>query len=151
MRLIDPEGRQLGIFPLYKALQKASDYNLDLVEVAPNAVPPVCKIMDYGKYRFQQTKKVGKQKTISLKEIKLRPMIGNHDLDMKIKNIRKFIEDGDRVKLTMFFRGREILHPENAYKVFDKIKDNISDIANIETGPTLEGKRMLMIIVPKGG
>jgi translation initiation factor IF-3 len=132
-------------------LFRASKHNLDLVEVAPNASPPVCKIMDYGKYRFQQSKKHARQKTISLKEIKVRPRIGDNDLEMKIRNINRFIKDGDRVKITMFFKGREIVHASFADKVFNKIKAELVDNAQIETEPRREGNRITMIVVPKGG
>lgn len=141
----------MGIVPIQEALNKASRYNLDLVEVAPSASPPVCKIMDYGKYRFQQSKKHAKQKTVSLKEIKVRPRIGDNDLDMKIRNILRFLKDGDRVKITMFFRGREIVHASIADKVFDRIKAQIDETAQIELEPRREGKRITMIVVPKGG
>lgn len=141
----------MGIVPIDEALKRASKYNLDLVEVAPGASPPVCKIMDYGKYRFQQSKKHAKQKTVSLKEIKVRPRIGDHDLDMKIRSIQRFIKDGDRVKISMFFRGREIVHASFADKVFDKIKEELGDTVQIDLEPRREGNRIIMIVVPKGG
>jgi len=137
--------------PIAEALKKAIEHHLDLVEVAPNAKPPVCKIMDYGKYRFQQAKKHSKPKTVGVKEIKLRPQIGVHDLDMKINNMKRFLEDGDRVKITMVFRGREVLHPDFANKVFDRIKAELEEKATVDSSPKWEGKRMIMTFLPKGG
>ena len=151
MRLIGSDGTQLGILSVGEALKKAMEQNLDLVEVAPNAKPPVCKIMDYGKYKFQQAKKHSKPKTISVKEVKLRPQIGIHDLEMKINNMKRFLENGDRVKITMVFRGREILHPDFANKVFDKIKEALEEKATVDSNPKWEGRRMIMTLLPKGG
>ena len=123
---------------------------LDLVEVAPGVQPPVCKIMDYGKYRYQQSKKhSSKHKTIDLKEIKVRPQINEHDLVFKMKHIKRFLEHGDKVKITMMFRGREIVHASIAQKVFKRISEEIMEIANIEQAARMEGNRMIMILVPK--
>jgi len=132
------------------ALKLASENDLDLVEVAPAAQPPVCKIMDYGKYRYQQGKKnTAKHKTISLKEIKVRPQINEHDLLFKMNHLKRFLEHGDKAKITMMFRGREIVHASIAQKVFRRITEEFSETANIEQAPKMEGNRMTMVLVPK--
>ena len=132
------------------ALKLASEHDLDLVEVAPAAQPPVCKIMDYGKYRYQQGKKnTTKHKTISLKEIKVRPQINEHDLLFKMNHLKRFLEHGDKAKITMMFRGREIVHASIAQKVFRRITEEFSETANIEQAPKMEGNRMTMVLVPK--
>lgn len=127
----------------------ASKQELDVVEVAPNSSPPVCKIMDYGKYRYQQSKKHSKQKTITLKEVRVRPRINEHDLQFKMKNIKKFLEQGNKAKITMLFRGREIVHASNAKKVFNRITEEFSDICSIEQNFRIEGRRMTMVLAPK--
>jgi len=127
----------------------AENKGLDLVEVAPNAKPPVCKIMDYGKFRYQQSKKQTHKKTIEVKEVKVRPNINEHDLELKIKNIMRFLEDGNKAKVTMFFRGREIVRPEIGKRVFDIIMERIEDKYIIESKPKLQGKSMTMVISPK--
>ncbi len=119
------------------------------MEVAPNANPPVCKIMDYGKFKYQQSKKHTQKKTIEVKEVKVRPNIDPHDLDLKIRNIIRFLENGNKAKVTMFFRGREIVRPELGMQVFDKIIERLEGKYNIETKPKLQGKSMTMIIAPK--
>ena len=139
----------MGILPVREALNIAEEQNLDLVEVAPDAKPPVCKIMDYGKYRYQLNKKHSKQKNIGVKEIKVRPQISKHDLDFKTRNIKRFLEDGNKVKVTLLFRGREIVHSSLAGGVFDRILEELSDRANIEQKPKLEGRQMIMILSPK--
>jgi translation initiation factor IF-3 len=140
----------MGILPLYEALKLAEEQELDLVEVAPAAKPPVCKIMDYGKYRYQLSKKQSsKHKTISVKEIKVRPQINEHDLLFKIKNIKRFLEDGNKAKVTMIFRGREIVHASTASKVFNRICEEVANIANIEQMAKMEGNRMTMVLAPK--
>jgi translation initiation factor IF-3 len=132
------------------ALKLALEHDLDLVEVAPAAQPPVCKIMDYGKYRYQQGKKnTTKHKTISLKEIKVRPQISEHDLLFKMNHLKKFLGHGDKAKITMMFRGREIVHASIAQKVFKRISEELSETANIEQAPKMEGNRMTMVLVPK--
>jgi len=132
------------------AIKQAQEHDLDLVEVAPGAQPPVCRIMDYGKYRYQQSKKhSSKQRTITVKEIKVRPQINEHDLLFKIKNIRKFLEHGDKAKITMMFRGREIVHASIAQKVFARILEEFSQAANIEQPAKMEGNRMTMVLGPK--
>lgn len=127
----------------------ASEQDLDLVEVAPNTVPPVCKIMDYGKYRYQQSKKHTKQKTIVVKEVRVRPQINEHDLQFKMKSIQKFLEQGNKAKITMLFRGREIVHTTNAKNLFTRITEEFSNISNIEQTFRIEGRRMTMVLAPK--
>jgi translation initiation factor IF-3 len=135
---------------LFDARKLAHERELDLVEVAPAANPPVCKIMDYGKYRYQQAKKhSSKHKTITVKEVKVRPQINDHDLMFKMKNAAKFLSHGDKVKVTMIFRGREIVHKENAKKVFERIKEELAEKASVETYGKMEGNRMIMILAPK--
>ncbi len=132
------------------ARKLAVERELDLVEVAPNAKPPVCKIMDYGKYRYQQSKRhSSKHKTITVKEVKVRPQINEHDLLFKIKNIKRFLEHGDKAKVTMIFRGREIVHASSARKVFNRISEEFSESANIEQLAKMEGNRMIMVLAPK--
>jgi translation initiation factor IF-3 len=131
----------------------AAEQHLDLVEVAPTAKPPVCRIMDFGKFKYEQQKREKeakkKQKVVTVKEVKLRPNIEDHDFDVKFKNAQRFLEDGDKVKVTIMFRGRELSHPELGKKVLDKMASQIKDIANIERAARLEGKNMIMILAPK--
>ena len=135
---------------LHSARKHAFDKELDLVEVAPEAKPPVCKVMDFGKYRYQQAKKHStKHKTITVKEVKVRPRINEHDLQFKMKNARKFLEHGNKVKITMQFRGREIVHKGIGQKVLDRMIEEISEIANVEQFARMEGNRMIMVIAPK--
>ena len=151
--MIDPDGNQLGIIPTYKALAVANDFGLDLVEISPNATPPVCKIMDYGRYRYEQTKKKQeakkKQSSFQVKEIKVRPKTGDHDLQTKIEHIRKFIEKKDKVKVTVMFRGREITLSQAAKELLDKITVETQDIAAVEQTAKFEGRTMVMILSPK--
>jgi len=153
VRVIDPDGNQVGVVPTYKALAVANDFGLDLVEIAPKANPPVCKIMDYGRYKYEQTKKKQeakkKQSTIQIKEIKVRPKTGEHDLQTKIGHIRKFIGKKDKVKVTMLFRGREITLSRQARELLLKIADEVSDIAIVERDAKFEGRTMIMILAPK--
>lgn len=149
MRLIDADGKQIGIVPLREALSIAEDRGLDLVEVAPNSNPPVCRIMDYGKFKYQLSKKHSHKKTIEVKEVKVRPNIDKHDLELKIKHIIRFLENGNKAKVTLFFRGREIVRPELGMQVFEKIIDRLGEKYNIETKPRLQGKSITMIIAPK--
>jgi len=149
VRLIDADGAQLGIVPLREALKIAEERGLDLVEVASNAKPPVCRIMDYGKFKYQQSKKHTHRKTIEVKEVKVRPQIDKHDLELKIKHIVRFLEAGNKAKVTMFFRGREIVRPELGMKVFHRIIEKLDDKYNIENRPRLEGKSITMIVAPK--
>jgi translation initiation factor IF-3 len=143
----------LGIVQLRDALQMAAEQHLDLVEVAPTAKPPVCRIMDFGKFKYEQQKREKeakkKQKVVTVKEVKLRPNIEDHDFDVKFKNAQRFLEDGDKVKVTIMFRGRELSHPELGKKVLDKMAGQIKEIANIERAARLEGKNMIMILAPK--
>ncbi|WP_059176372.1 translation initiation factor IF-3 [Thermodesulfovibrio aggregans] len=149
VRLIDENGKQIGVVSIKEALQIARERGYDLVEVAPNANPPVCKIMDYGKYKYQLDKKISSKKTSTVKEIKIRPQISDHDLQLKVKHIKRFLEDGDKARVTLFFRGREIVHPELGMKVFDKIKALLIGFSHrIEQEPRLEGNSMSMIIAP---
>ncbi len=153
MRVIDPDGNQVGIIPTYKALATAGDFGLDLVEISPNANPPVCKIMDYGRYKYEQTKKKQeakkKQSTFQVKEIKIRPKTGEHDLKIKINHIKKFIEKKDKVKVTVVFRGREIALSQLGKDLLKKIAEETDDIAVVEQYPKFEGRTMMMILSPK--
>lgn len=139
----------MGIVPLTEALRAAQDRGLDLVEVAPNANPPVCKIMDYGKFKYEQSKKQSHKKTIEVKEIKVRPNIDTHDLDRKMRDMERFLKEGHKVRVNLFFRGREIVHPELGLKVLNKIQERFKEEFQIESKPNLEGKRMSMVIAPK--
>jgi translation initiation factor IF-3 len=139
----------LGVLPVREALRIAVDEGLDLVEVAPDARPPVCKVMDYGKYRYQLNKRHSKHKTVGLKEIKMRPQINKHDLDFKVRNLKRFLEEGNKVKVTLMFRGREIVHSSLAKKVFDRVLEELSDKVQIDQTPKLEGRQMVMILSPK--
>lgn len=151
--MIDPEGNQLGILPLHQALAAASEFNLDLVEVSPNASPPVCKIMDYGRYKYEETKKKQeakkKQATIQLKEIKVRPKTADNDLLTKIGHIKKFIAKKNKVKVTCVFRGREITLAALGRELLTQIATETTDIAIVEQTPKFEGRAMFMILGPK--
>jgi translation initiation factor IF-3 len=151
--LIDSEGQQVGIISIKEALEAAAEAGLDLVEVSPNANPPVCKIMDYGRYRYEQTKKKHeakkKQSTFQLKEIKVRPKTGEHDLQVKIGHIKKFIGKKDKVKVSVIFRGREITLSELGKAVLQKIIDETEEIALVEQEPKFEGRILVMVLAPK--
>ncbi|MBU4345032.1 MAG: translation initiation factor IF-3 [Proteobacteria bacterium] len=153
VRVIDPDGNQIGIIPTYKALATASDFGLDLVEISPNANPPVCKIMDYGRYKYQLTKKLQeakkKQSSFQVKEIKIRPKTGNHDLQTKIGHIKKFIGKKDKVRVTVIFRGREIMLSQRGRDLLEQIAKETEDIALVEQHPKFEGRSMMMILSPK--
>ena len=153
MRLIDAEGEQAGIVDIQEALRLAEDAGLDLVEISPNAEPPVCKLLDYGKYKYEQQKKANearkKQKTIDVKELKLRPNIDTHDYDVKMKNAKRFLEDGDKVKITMRFRGREMAHTGIAMEVLNRVKEELNGLCKVEMEPRLEGRQMIMILNPE--
>ncbi|WP_037351284.1 translation initiation factor IF-3 [Anaeroarcus burkinensis] len=153
VRVTTAEGEQLGIMQVRDALQMAIEQNLDLVEVAPTARPPVCRIMDYGKFKYEQQKRdkeaKKKQKIVTIKEVKLRPNIEDHDFDVKKKNALRFLEDGDKVKVTIMFRGRELSHPELGRVLLVRMAKELVDIANVERDPKLEGKNMIMILNPK--
>ncbi|WP_054951447.1 translation initiation factor IF-3 [Numidum massiliense] len=153
VRLIGPKGDQLGIRSLRDALQLARESNLDLVNVAPNARPPVCRVMDYGKYRYEQSKREKearkKQKVISLKEVRLSSTIEEHDFQTKLRNAKKFIKAGDKVKCSIRFRGREITHQDIGREILGRIAEELKDEAEVERRPKLEGRSMIMILVPK--
>jgi translation initiation factor IF-3 len=155
VRVIGPDGAQLGIMRTEDALRRAEDEGYDLVEVSPKAMPPVCRIMDYGKFKYDQSKQAAKakkhQSTVILKEIKFRPKTDEHDFDFKVKHIRRFLSEGNKAKLVIIFRGREIVHPETGQAMLKAVVDACSDIAVVEQNPMMEGRRMLMVIAPKGG
>ena len=153
VRCIDPDGEQLGILSIDEAMNKAEELGLDLVELQPNADPPVCKILDYGKHKYQAQKRANearkKQKIIEVKEIKLRPNIDQHDYQVKMKAVRKFIDGGDKVKITLRFRGREMAHIELGTDLLSRVREDIDDFAKIESMPKMEGRQMTMILAPK--
>lgn len=153
VRVIGSDGEQLGIMSGREAQQLAYEKHLDLVEIAPTAKPPVCRIMDYGKYRYEQQKREKesrkKQKTFDIKEVKLRPGIEEHDFNVKFKNAVRFLEDGDKVKVTIMFRGRELSHPELGEVLLNKMAAQLKEMAVVEREPKLEGKNMIMIVAPK--
>ena len=152
VRVIDPEGEQIGILTIEKALQTAEELGLDLVEVAPMARPPVCRIMDYGKFRYEEQRKARearkKQHRVDLKEVKLRPGIEDHDFDFKTRHARRFLEEGNKVKVTMMFRGRQMAHPEIGREVLERVLKEVSDIAKVEMHPTMEARAMTMVLSP---
>jgi translation initiation factor IF-3 len=153
VRLIDDEGNQKGIVPTLEALKMAKDKDLDLVEVSPNANPPVCKILDYGKYRFEQEKKLRdakkNQKVLKLKEIRMQPKIGSGDLDTKAKHVQEFLNQGDKVKVTIRFRGRELAHTELGYDVLQEVLKRLTSAYVIEKQPAMDGKFMSMTLAAK--
>lgn len=152
IRLIDQNGEQAGIVQVRQALAMAEEVGLDLVEVAPNARPPVCKLMDYGKYKYEQKQKAKEARRnashIQVKEVKLRPKTDEHDVQTKIRHIRRFLADGDKAKVTIMFRGREITHADIGRKILEQIKEEIGDEAHVEMGPRMEGRTMIMIMAP---
>jgi translation initiation factor IF-3 len=152
VRVIDDEGQQLGIYPIQEALRLAFERNLDLVEVAPNAVPPVCRLLDYGKFQYERQKKEREarraQKVIEIKEIRLRPRTGEHDLDTKVRQALSFLDEGSKVKVTVRFRGREITHPEIAREQLEEFATKVGAVAVIEAQPSLEGKNLFMLLSP---
>ncbi|HWC40054.1 MAG TPA: translation initiation factor IF-3 [Acidimicrobiales bacterium] len=152
VRLVDPEGTQLGIKPLPEALHIARELDLDLVEVAPQATPPVCRIMDYGKFKFDaaQRAKESRRKTtnVGIKEMKYRPKIGSGDFDTKTRRVQRFLGEGHKVKITIMFRGREIYHPELGKKILDRIAEEVDGSAKIEAAPRLDGRNMVMVLAP---
>lgn len=153
VRLIGPDGEQLGIKPTREALQMAADANLDLVNVAPTAKPPVCRIMDYGKFRYEQQKREKEarknQKVVDVKEIRLSATIDEHDFQTKLRNAIKFLKDGDKVKASVRFRGREIAHADIGKKVLERMAAETAEFSNVERAPKLEGRSMIMILSPK--
>ena len=152
VQVIDASGENLGVLKLQEAILKAKDENLDLIEIAPNVQPPVCKIMDMGKYKYDQQKKINKakkkQKKIELKEIKLRPVTEVHDYTFKIKNAQKFISKGDKVKFTIRFKGRELQHSHLGNELMTKIKEDMKEVGKVELHPKFDGKQMIMVIQP---
>ncbi len=152
VQLIDENGKNRGIVKTDIAIEMARDVGLDLVAVSPNANPPVCKILDLGKYKYQAQKKAAearkKQKTVDVKEIKLRPNIDNHDFEVKMRSVRKFLEEGDKVKITMRFRGREMAHQELGLNLLYRVRDEMEDIAKVESSPRSEGRQMVMVLAP---
>jgi len=154
VRLVGEKGEQLGIMPLVQARETARKYSLDLVEVAPTSVPPVCRLMDYGKYKYEQQKKEQQakkgQKLSLLREIRMRPKIGIHDFEAKARTARKLLIDGAKVKVTLMFRGREITHPDLGWKILQRMAESLSDVASLERKPVMEGRRMDIIMAPTG-
>ncbi|MCF4165674.1 translation initiation factor IF-3 [Zavarzinia compransoris] len=153
VRLIDETGENRGVVTFAEALQLADVAGVDLVEVSPHADPPVCKLLDYGKYKYEAQKKAAEarknQKVIEIKEIKMRPGIDQHDYDVKMRSIRKFFEEGDKVKVTLRFRGRELAHQDLGMKVLMRVRDDTEEIAKVEQMPKMEGRQMTMVIAPK--
>jgi translation initiation factor IF-3 len=149
VRVVDVDGGQLGIMPVFEALKVAKERGLDLVEVATNVVPPVCKVLDFGKYRYQLSKKQTQKKAMGVKEVKIRPRITEYDLGLKVKNIRRFLDEGNKAKVTMFFRGREIIRPELGMKVFEKMTQLLTGKFNVEQAPKLDGNHITMVVTPK--
>ncbi|ALK10861.1 translation initiation factor IF-3 [Blastochloris viridis] len=153
VQLIDQNGSNLGVTPTFEALKLAEEAGLDLVEVAPNSSPPVCKILDYGKYKFLEQKKAAEarknQKIVEVKEIKLRPGIDDHDYDVKMKAMKRFFEEGDKVKVTLRFRGREMAHQDLGARLLDRVKEEVGPLAKVEQDPKMEGKQMIMILAPR--
>lgn len=151
VRLIDAEGQPLGVVPTLQAMEKAREAGLDLVEVAPNERPPVCKILDYGKFRYEQSRKANKSKVHQqkLKEVRVRPKTGDHDVDVKVNAVRKFLEHKDKVLLSVQFRGRELQHIEEGKRVLDQMLEKLADVAKVERGASMEGKRMSAMLAPK--
>ena len=149
VQLIDKDGANKGVTEINAAIAMAQEAGLDLVEIAPNSVPPVCKILDFGKYKYQAQKKAAearkKQKVVEIKEIKLRPMIDDHDYDVKMRSIQRFFEEGDKVKVTLRFRGREMAHQDLGYKLLDRVKGDTAKIAKIEQEPRFEGRQVVMV------
>ena len=153
VRVIDARGENHGVISLENALEIADEAGLDLVEVSPQVSPPVCKVLDYGKYKYEQQKKANearkKQKTIDVKEIKMRPSIDEHDYQVKMKNVRKFLNHGDKVKMTIRFRGREMAHQDLGLRVLTRVREELEEIIKIEQMPKSEGRLMVMVITPK--
>ena len=153
VHLIDKDGANLGNLPVADALAKAQEAGLDLVEISPNTTPPVCKLLDFGKYKYQEQKKQAearkKQKVVEVKEIKFRPMIDDHDYQVKMRSMERFFEEGDKVKVTLRFRGREMAHQELGAKLLDRVKGEFAEVAKVEMEPRLEGRQMVMVMAPR--
>lgn len=152
MQLIDAEGENHGVVSVSRALEIAAEQGLDLVEISPNNNPPICKVLDFGKYKYQSQKKASearkKQKTQDVKEIKMRPNIDTHDYDVKMRAVEKFLGEGDKVKVTLRFRGREMAHQELGMQLLERVREQISEIAKVEAEPKLEGRQMMMVVAP---
>lgn len=153
VRLVGADGEQIGVVPRSQALQAAEEAGLDLVEVAPNAEPPVCKILDYGRFKYEAQKKKNearkRQKTIDVKEVKMRPGIDQHDYDIKMRSVRRFLDEGDKVKVTLRFRGREMVHQDIGVRVLQRVREELDEIAKVEQFPKMEGRQLIMVIAPK--
>ena len=153
MRLISGDGEQLGVVSLKEAMSMAEEQDVDLVEISPTAKPPVCKLMDFGKYKYEQSKKRDeakkKQKQVQIKEIKFRPGTDEGDYNIKMRNVKRFLEDGDKVKITLRFRGREMAHQQIGAQLLERVKTDVAEEAQIESFPKLEGRQMVMMLAPK--
>ena len=153
VRLVDENGEMVGIVDIERAMELAGEAGLDLVEVSPNADPPVCKLLDFGKFKYEAQKKANvarkKQKTIEVKEIKMRPGIDQHDYDVKMRSITRFLGDGDKVKVTLRFRGREMVHQDLGMRVLERLRDEVNELAKVEQFPKMEGRLMTMVISPR--
>jgi translation initiation factor IF-3 len=153
VQLIDQDGGNKGVTEIQAALAMAVEAGLDLVEIAPNSSPPVCKILDFGKYKYQSQKKAAearkKQHVVEVKEIKLRPMIDDHDYDVKMRSMQRFFEEGDKVKVTLRFRGREMAHQELGMRLLDRVKGDTAELAKVESEPRFEGRQMVMVLTPR--
>ena len=152
VRVITPDGEQAGIIPIERAMEMAEELGLDLVEVAPLARPPVCRIMDYGKYKYEEQRQARearkRQHHVQIKEVKMRPGIEDHDFEFKTRHARRFLEEGNKVKLTMMFRGRQMAHPEFGRQVLDRVSSMLQDVSKVEQHPQLEGRSMVMVLAP---
>jgi translation initiation factor IF-3 len=153
VRLIDQDGEMIGVMSAREALLRAYDVGMDLLEISPNAVPPVCKITDYGKFKYEQQKKANearkKQKIVEIKEIKVRPNIDDHDYDVKMRAAKGFLEEGDKVKVTLRFRGREMAHQDLGVRVLERVRNELGELAKVEQMPRLENRQMIMVLAPK--
>jgi translation initiation factor IF-3 len=153
VRLIGVDGEQLGIVKIADALQLSEEHEVDLVEIAPNAEPPVCRLMDYGKFKYQEQKRLAeaksKQKVIQVKEVKFRPGTDEGDYQVKLRNLKRFIEEGDKAKVTLRFRGREMAHQELGMRVLERIRDDLTEMCQVEAMPKLEGRQMVMVLAPR--
>jgi translation initiation factor IF-3 len=153
VQLIDQDGKNHGTVDFHQAIELAQQAGLDLVEIAPNSTPPVCKILDYGKYKFQAQKKAAearkKQKIVEIKEIKLRPMIDDHDYDVKMRSMKRFFEEGDKVKVTLRFRGREMAHQELGVQLLTRVRNDLATTAKVEQEPKYEGRQIVMVLAPR--
>lgn len=154
VRVIGADGQQLGVFPTDQAIRLAEDQGLDLVEIAPNVKPPVCKIIDYGKYKYQQAKKIQEAKkhqtVIHVKEVKFRPTTDDHDFDFKVRHILRFVEQGDKAKVTVVFKGREMAYLVQGKAMLNKVLEKVQDTVSVEIAPKMEGRNMFMVLAPKG-